>query len=332
MVGVRSSELIDSQKGVMISHRNVISNVLQISTFEHQHRASKKRPGDRYPPPEIVLGLLPQSHIYSLVVICHTATYRGDQVVTLPKFEMGHLLSAIQRFKINTLFLVPPIIIGMANNSKILAKFDLSSVSQIFTGAAPLGAETAEALEKEHPSWKIRQGYGLTETSTVVLSTPVHDIWYGTCGSLIPSCQAKIMSPDGKEITEYDTPGELVVHSPSVMMGYLNNKKANEETFVDGWMRTGDEAVVRRAPSGNEHFVIVDRIKELIKVKVRIKRFAGSTCRSLTCHRPTKSHPQSWKRIYSPMTLLQIAASSQSPTHQPESVRKLTLSNLNQWA
>jgi acyl-CoA synthetase (AMP-forming)/AMP-acid ligase II len=78
------------------------------------------------------------------------------------------------------------------------------------------------------------------------------------------------------EITNYDEPGELVVQSPSVVLGYLNNDKANAETFIDDtdgkgkWMRTGDEAVIRKAPSGNEHVVIVDRIKELIKVKVTL--------------------------------------------------------------
>lgn len=109
---------------------------------------------------------------------------------------------------------------------------------------------------------------GLTETATVVCSTPVHDIWTGSCGSLLPLVQAKIVSTEGTEISGYDQPGELVVTSPSVVLGYLNNDKANKETFQDGWMRTGDEAVVRKAPSGNEHIFIVDRIKELIKVKV----------------------------------------------------------------
>ena len=109
---------------------------------------------------------------------------------------------------------------------------------------------------------------GLTETSTVICSTPVHDVWTGSSGSLLPMVQAKIVSTEGKEIIAYGQPGELVVKSPSVVLGYLNNKKANEETFEDGWMRTGDEAVVAKAPSGNEHIFIVDRIKELIKVKV----------------------------------------------------------------
>lgn len=78
------------------------------------------------------------------------------------------------------------------------------------------------------------------------------------------------MSEDGKEITEYDTPGELVIRSPSVVLGYLNNEKATKETFENGWMRTGDEAVVRLGPKKTEHVFIVDRIKELIKVKVHV--------------------------------------------------------------
>jgi len=77
------------------------------------------------------------------------------------------------------------------------------------------------------------------------------------------------MSAEGQEITAYDTPGELVIRGPNVVLGYLNNEKATRETFEDGWMRTGDEAVVRLSPKGTEHVFIVDRIKELIKVKVR---------------------------------------------------------------
>lgn len=259
-------------KGVMISHRNVISNVLQIAAFEKPQRDSaqelgSKEPRNKYGVTEVALGLLPQSHIYSLVVICHATTYRGDQVINLPKFEIQQFLNSIQRFKINTLCLVPPIIILMVKNKALLDKFDLSSVQAIFTGAAPLGVETAEELQSQYPSWKIRQGYGLTETSTVVTSTAVHDVFLGSCGSLIPSVQAKIVSIEGTEITGYDQPGELVIKSPSVVLGYLNNPQANKETFQDGWMRTGDEAVVRKSPQGNEHIFIVDRIKELIKVK-----------------------------------------------------------------
>jgi acyl-CoA synthetase (AMP-forming)/AMP-acid ligase II len=183
----------------------------------------------------------------------------------------------------------------MVKNQAGCSKFDLSSVTSIFTGAAPLGSEIAQDLQKIYPSWKIRQAYGerfwphlvhcilcvnsnnlpgMTETSTVVSSSIATDIWFGSSGSLLPRFKAKLISLDGAEITGYDQPGELVLQSPSIVLGYLRNDKANAETFLtdpDGqghWLRTGDEAVFRKSPSGTEHLFIVDRIKELIKVKV----------------------------------------------------------------
>ena len=173
----------------MISHRNVISNVLQITTYESPQRARSKRPGSKNVPSEVALGLLPQSHIYSLVVICHASTYRGDQVITLPKFELHQYLESIQRFKINALYLVsllyfritagtrswskcrpiqvPPIIINMIKNKSLCDKYDLSSVTILFTGAAPLGEETANDFQKQYPDCKIRQGYGKVFVSSI---------------------------------------------------------------------------------------------------------------------------------------------------------------------
>lgn len=78
------------------------------------------------------------------------------------------------------------------------------------------------------------------------------------------------MTPEGKEITEYDTPGELWAKGPSVVLGYKGNEKATRETFVDGYMKTGDEVVIKKSPNGFEHIFVVDRIKELIKVKVSL--------------------------------------------------------------
>ncbi|KXG50052.1 uncharacterized protein PGRI_060190 [Penicillium griseofulvum] len=251
-------------KGVMISHRNVIANTLQIKAFEKSYRDGR---GTKPAITEVALGLLPQSHIYALVVIGHAGSYRGDQTIVLPRFELTSYLNAIQQFKISALFLVPPIIIHMLSTQDVCSKYDLSSVHSIFTGAAPLGMETAADFLKFYPNVLIRQGYGLTETSTVVSSTPHEDVWLGSSGALLPGFEARIMTPEGKEITTYDTPGELVVRGPSVVLGYLNNEKATKETFVDGWMLTGDEAVVRVSPNGVEHVFIVDRIKELIKVK-----------------------------------------------------------------
>ncbi|KAF2152992.1 phenylacetyl-CoA ligase-like protein [Myriangium duriaei CBS 260.36] len=254
-------------KGVMISHRNVIANTLQTNAFDSKWR-KESAPADSTDTSKVVLGLLPMSHIYSLIVCCHVSIYRGDAVIILPKFEMTSFLESIARFKIEDLFLVPPIIITMTKSASTLAKYDLSSVKTIFTGAAPLGEETSNELQSQYPKWTVKQGYGLTETSTVVSTQDPSDLWAGSCGSLLPGFECRLVTIEGNEITGYDQPGELWVKGPSVTLGYLNNIKATRETYVDGYMRTGDEAVFRKHPkSGNEHLFITDRIKELIKVK-----------------------------------------------------------------
>lgn len=115
-------------------------------------------------------------------------------------------------------------------------------------------------------------GVGMTEASPLVVTTSELDILNGSSGSLIPGFKAKIVDPEGNELTGHNQRGELLIQSPSIVLGYLNNEKANAETFVhheDGrWLRTGDEVLVRKSDKGFEHFDIVDRIKELIKVKV----------------------------------------------------------------
>lgn len=154
------------------------------------------------------------------------------------------------------------------------SRYDLSSVHAIFTGAAPLGESTARDLSALHKNWIIRQGYGMTETCTGVCLTTEEDVWFGSSGTLLPGFKAKLVRPDGSEITAHNEPGELVVQSHSVVLGYLKNPAANAETFLpdtDGngrWIRTGDVAIVSVAPSGHEHITITERIKELIKVNV----------------------------------------------------------------
>ena len=107
----------------------------------------------------------------------------------------------------------------------------------------------------------------MTESATLTTSTSTFDIDFGSSGCLIPGVEARLVTPEGAEITGYDQPGELLLRSPSVVLGYLNNEQATRETFQDGWLRSGDEAIIHLSPAGNEHVWIVDRIKELIKVK-----------------------------------------------------------------
>ncbi|KAF5618013.1 putative phenylacetyl ligase [Fusarium sp. NRRL 25303] len=226
-------------KAVMISHRNIIANVLQLTTYES---VSRQKDGIET---QACLGALPFSHIYGLLIISFASTFRGDEVVVLPEFDLEKALVAVQTYKIAHMFVVPPIIIRIIHNKTLCSKYDLSSVRWLYTG--------------------------LTETCTVVCTTSEDDIDIGSSGSLVPSTKAMIIDIEtGEEITEYNKPGELLVQTPSLVLGYMNNERATSETFIwrkDGrWIRTGDEVLIRLAPSGNEHLVVVDRLKELIKV------------------------------------------------------------------
>lgn len=121
--------------------------------------------------------------------------------------------------------------------------------------------------------------------------------------------QARIVTPEGAEVTGYDEPGELLVKSDSVVQGYLNNPEATRETFQDGWLRTGDEAVVRKSPQGNEHVWIVDRIKEyfLLFLLLSIRPFSSphillaniSALLDSSRSKAYKSRPPSWKHTCS---------------------------------
>ncbi|RKU40799.1 hypothetical protein DL546_002734 [Coniochaeta pulveracea] len=252
-------------KAVMISHRNIIANMMQFRVYE---QPARKKFGIET---QVGFAVLPLSHAYGLHVVALSQTWRGDELIVMPKFDLTTYLKAIERFKIQCLTVVPPIIIRMLSSMDECQKYDLSSVRALYVGAAPTGKETVDELHKHWPHWHVCQGYGMTETATVTVSTSEDDIMEGSSGSILPGIRAKVIDFEGKEVTDYDVPGELWIQSPSTTLGYLNNEVATSEAFVwddDGrWMKTGDEVIVTKSPNGNEHIKVVDRIKELIKVK-----------------------------------------------------------------
>lgn len=164
----------------MISHRNVICNVLQATAFDSVSRKALQSKFGNETLQDVQLGLLPFNHIYALVLICHAGVYRGDRTVVLPKFEIKSYLNSIHHYRIQTLYLVghqthfdfatsaktltkpqvPPILIMMTKQKQLCEKYNLTSVQSVFTGAAPMGAETADQLLEMFPKWHIRQGYG----------------------------------------------------------------------------------------------------------------------------------------------------------------------------
>ncbi|EXJ71395.1 uncharacterized protein A1O5_05202 [Cladophialophora psammophila CBS 110553] len=247
-----------------VSHRNIIANIMQVNLFELRGRGG---PDAR----QVALGLLPSSHVYGLVIISHLSTYRGDSVIILPKFQMERMLESVEKYHINIFSVVPPIIVALGKSPHSLRRHDLSSIQTVLSGGAPLDTETLNRLNEHYPHWVFRQGYGLTEAGAAISLTSTHEPWAGSAGNLVPGVKVKLLAEDGAEVTQYDRPGEVYAQGPGVILGYWGNPTATKESFLeceDGrWLRTGDIAVFRQAPSGTEHIFIVDRVKEVIKVK-----------------------------------------------------------------
>jgi len=183
--------------------------------------------------------------------------------VLTAKFNYEQMLKNIVRYEITHLLLVPPQVVLFCKHPAT-RNYDLSHIRWVIVGAAPLSAELTLQFQKVLPQAEIGQGYGLTETSTTVTMTPLSQRLGtpGSVGQLLPGVRAKIVKPDGS-LAGYDEHGELVVTGPNMTLGYANNAQATKETFVDGWVRTGDEVLIK--PNGDVY--VIDRLKEIFKVK-----------------------------------------------------------------
>ncbi|KAK3685285.1 hypothetical protein B0T22DRAFT_529329 [Podospora appendiculata] len=254
-----SSGTSGAPKNVKISHRNVIANVMQITTFESTYKGVE---------PEMCLGVLPFSHCYGLIVVSLASIYRGDGVVVLQGFDLFQTLEAIQSFKIRRLWLVPAMVVAMTKAAAVVRRYDLSSVTVAAVGASPLTGEIFQLFGDLLPNCSLVQGYGLTEAAVCVSFNHVNDAVLGSCGNLYPGFEGKLIDEDGQTIEEHGQPGELLLRSPSIMLGYHENDTATREILSDdGWLRTGDLMEIRKSPNGHDHLFIVDRVKELIKVR-----------------------------------------------------------------
>ncbi|KAL3482093.1 hypothetical protein BJX99DRAFT_82061 [Aspergillus californicus] len=246
------------QKLAKLTHYNFISNVLQACMFESYDKSGRT---------EVAIGAIPFTHGYGLM-LGHLMVYRGDSLIVIPRFDMQLMLKMIPQYRIERLYLVPPILAAFAANPFLLNLFDISSVQSIVTGAAALDRNIAGKLHDLQPHWKFIHAYGLTETGVIATFTSAHDVWHGSSGSLITQFEIRLVKPDGTDAEGLDEPGEVYFNSPSVFPGYLGDDESNKNTFDDkGWLKSGDVGVFRKAPSGNPHLFILDRIKDMIKVK-----------------------------------------------------------------
>ncbi|KAJ0678125.1 putative AMP-dependent synthetase/ligase, AMP-binding, AMP-binding enzyme domain, ANL [Helianthus annuus] len=251
-----SSGTTGASKGVISSHRNLIAMVQTvIGRFQLDDNQ------------QTFLCTVPMFHIYGLVAFATGLIASGATVVVLSKFEIHEMLSAIGRYGVTYLPLVPPILVALVNNaSQIRSKYDLKTLKYVLSGGAPLSKELTEGFMEKYPGVTIMQGYGLTESTGIGASTDTveESRRYGTAGKLSANMIGKIVDPDTGKVLPVNRTGELWLKGPTVMKGYFSNPEATASTLDStGWLRTGDLCYI-----DEDGFIfVVDRLKELIKYK-----------------------------------------------------------------
>jgi acyl-CoA synthetase (AMP-forming)/AMP-acid ligase II len=239
-------------KGVMLSHRNLVANMIQM---EGVFAVS---------PEDVVIAVLPFFHVYGLCVIMNLGLLGGATLVTMPRFELEQFLDLLERYRVTRAYVVPPIALALAKHPAVEGR-NLSALRHIICAAAPLGADLAEEVA-QRIGCPVSQGYGMTETSPRALVVPLFTTAKkpGSVGPPIPGTECRLVDPDTGEDASPGEPGELWMRGPQVMRGYLGNPKATAAMIDgDGWLHSGDVAIVDE----DGWFTIVDRVKELIKYK-----------------------------------------------------------------
>ena len=237
-------------KAAMLTHRNVVANVLQGATWTGAQPAS-----------EVIYGVLPFFHAFGMMLCLNYPARIGATLVTFPQFSAASFLAAQKRRPGTFLPAVPPMLDRIADAAERQGA-DLTSFTCALSGSMALPAKTAERWERLTGGMVV-EGYGLTETSPVSVGNPLSPARRpGTLGIPFPSTEVRVVDPEEptREVAEGET-GELLVRGPQVFAGYWHRpEETASQLLPGGWLRTGD--VVQIQDDG--FIVLVDRIKELI--------------------------------------------------------------------
>jgi len=238
-------------KGVMLTHRNLLSNVVQLVAW----CADYLRYGE-----ERFLAILPFFHVFGMTVAMNLTLYKGCTAILVPRFEIDDLLKELKKTKPTLFPGVPSIFVAIVGHANVRS-CNLSSIRLCITGSAPMPVEVLRRFE-ELTGCIILEGYGLSEASPVTHANPVSGVRkVGSIGIALPDTECKIVDLDlGVEEKPFGEIGELLIRGPQVMQGYWKLPQETANTLREGWLYTGD--IARMDEDG--YVFIVDRKKDMI--------------------------------------------------------------------
>lgn len=239
-------------KGAMLTHGNIIANMNQIFAW----MSPKFKEGK-----EIIITPLPLYHIFSLTVNCLALMcYGGHNILITNPRDIPDFIKTIKKYPFTVMSGVNTLYNALLNHPNF-ASVDFSHAKLSVAGAMALQDKVAKRWH-EVTGTKVIEGYGLTEASPVVCCNPVDDTEQrGTIGLPVPNTEIKLIDDNGNIVPEGE-PGELCCKGPQVMLGYWNNQKETDLILKEGWLHTGDVAVMQK----DGFFKIVDRKKDMILV------------------------------------------------------------------
>ncbi|XP_021912743.1 4-coumarate--CoA ligase 2-like [Carica papaya] len=246
-------------KGVMLTHRGLVTNVAQ--------QVDGENPNMYFTEKDVVLCVSPLFHLYSLNSVMLCAFRVGAAILTMKKFEMVRLMELVEKHRVTVAPLVPPIVLAIGKSSDV-RNYDLSSIRMIISSASPLGKKVEDAVRTKLPNAKLGQGYGMTEGGTLSMSLAFakepFEVKSGACGTVVRNAEMKIVDPETGLSLPPNQAGEICIRGAQIMKGYLNDEEATKRTVdKDGWLHTGDVGYI----DDDDQVFIVDRFKELIKYK-----------------------------------------------------------------
>ena len=237
-------------KGVMLSHRNLVANAYQMHTWGNLSEEDK------------LLAVLPFFHGYGMSVNMNLGVLTGGELVLVPRFKAKEAAHMVRKYR-TTFFTGVPTIFAALGSLPGLHTDEFASLKGMFVGAAPLTQALKESFEAR-TGGRMIEGYGLTESVTAIMANPLRGQHKtGSIGLPFSDVEVKIVGLEGKrpELPPGEI-GEIVLRSPTVMLGYYKQPEESGRTVVDGWLYTGDIGYM----DGDGYFYITDRVKDIIKV------------------------------------------------------------------